>query len=143
MLIGQYQSKLTEGDRIAIPKKFREELGEEVIIARWYEGSLILVSKNYWNKLVTRLIGKSRMITSPVRDIERFIYSSAYELNLDAQGRFVLPEVLKTYANILIDVSFVGLGDRVEIWPYEKWLELEKKSEQKAYQAIEKIAGRK
>src|SRR3989344_4239659 len=116
MIIGQYSSKLTEGNRISIPKKYRDELGEEIIIAKWYEGSLILVSKQYWKDLIERLTGKSRIIAAPVRDIDRFIYGSAFELEFDGQGRFVLPEMLKEYAKINSEVVFAGLGDRVEIW---------------------------
>ncbi|OGM05266.1 hypothetical protein A2715_05240 [Candidatus Woesebacteria bacterium RIFCSPHIGHO2_01_FULL_39_32] len=140
MLIGQYSSKLTEGSRISIPKKFREELGEGMIISKWYEGSLVLVSKLYWEGLVKRLTGETRIITSPVRDIDRFIYGSAFEVDLDSQGRFVLPESLRAYANIVSEISFIGLGDRIEIWGAEKWLELERGAEEKSSLAIEKIA---
>ena len=142
MLIGQYSSKLTEGSRISIPKIFREELGEEMVISKWYEGSLVLVPKPYWKDLVKRLTGETRIITSPVRDIDRYIYGSAFEVDLDNQGRFVLPEGLRAYANIISEVSFIGLGDRIEIWSNERWLELEEIAEEKSSLAIEKIAKR-
>ena len=51
MLIGQYTSKLTDKNRISIPKKIRAELGDEMIVAKWYEGGLVLVSKENWQKL--------------------------------------------------------------------------------------------
>jgi MraZ protein len=140
MLIGQYTSKLTEGNRLAIPKKFREELGGEMIIAKWYEGSLVLVSKDNWQSLLNRLTGKEVLITSPVRDIDRFVMGSAYEVNLDSQGRFVMPEALGDYTRSGIELVFVGLGDRVEIWPQVAWQKLEEKAEEKASKAIEKIA---
>lgn len=140
MLIGQYISKLTEGNRISIPKKIREEVGDEFIVAKWYENCLVCVSKNDWQKLMARLIGKESLITSPVRDIDRFVLASAFEVSLDNQGRFVLPEGLKEYASLIQDCVFIGLGDRVEIWDQGKWNELEKISEEKAKEAIEKIA---
>ena len=140
MLIGQYTSKLTDKKRIAVPKKFREELGTEIIIARWYENCLILVTKANWQRLIKRLIGETRIIISPVRDIDRFIYGSAFEIELDRQGRFVLPDVLISYAHISDEVTFLGLGDRVEIWSLGKWQEMEKVAEKKASLAIETIA---
>ncbi len=140
MLIGQYKSKLTEKNRILVPKKIREELGDEMIIARWYEGCLVLVSSLSWQKLIKRLVGETKMIISNVREIDRFILASAFEVNLDSQGRFVLPEVLLGYSGIKEDVVFLGLGDRVEIWSLEKWLDFEKEAEKKAYLALEKIA---
>lgn len=140
MLIGQYTSKLTDKDRISIPKKFREELGDELIVAKWYENCLVLVSKKSWKKLLKRLIGVTKLAISPVRDIDRFILGSAFEAKPDKQGRFIVPETLLGYAEIESEVVFVGLSDRVEIWSQEKWRELEESAEEKASQAIEKIA---
>ncbi len=140
MLIGQYKSKLTDKDRIALPKKLRDELGDENIIARWYEGCLVLVSKGGWNVLFERLSGIAGPVTSPVRDVDRFVLGMAYEIKLDRQGRFILPKSLKEYAHIKDEVIFVGLQDRVEIWASEKWLELEGGVQEKASKAIEKIA---
>ena len=140
MLIGQYSSKLTDKNRVAIPKKIRDEVGEEMIIARWYERCLVLVSKENWQNLVSRLVGIGKIIISPVRDIDRFIMASAFEVNLDSQGRFVLSEELIKYANIIDEVVFIGLGDRVEIWAIDTWRKLEEEAEERASRAIEKIA---
>ena len=140
MLIGQYSSKLTDNKRISIPKRFREELGEQMIIAKWYEGCLVLVSKEKWDELKLRLTGEAKLVISPVRDIDRFIMASAFEIGLDSQGRFVLPESLIDYAGIQNEVVFAGLGDRVEVWDLDSWRDLEKLAESKAHQAIELIA---
>ena len=140
MLIGQFSSKLTDKNRLSIPKKFRQELGNEMIIAKWYEGCLILVSKENWLNLKKRLIGETGLIISPVRDIDRFILGSAFEVSLDSQGRFVLFDILLNYSEIRDEVMFVGLEDRVEIWAKEKWSEIENNAEEKASMAIETIA---
>lgn len=140
MLIGQYKSKLTDKDRVAIPKKFREELGNELIIARWYEQSLVLVSVSGWKALRNRLIGDKGLVVLPVRDIDRFILGSAFEIKVDAQGRFVLNEALKTYAQVKDEVTFVGLEDRVEVWSTQNWEELERVAREKATKAIEELA---
>ena len=140
MLVGQYTSKLTDKNRISVPSKIRGILGKKMIVARWYENCLVLVSKNNWQKLIKRIVGKPSLIISPVRDIDRFIYGSAFEVETDDQGRFVLTEDLKQYAGINKEVIIVGLNDRVEIWSSEKWKELERTSEKKASEAIEKLA---
>ena len=111
-----------------------------MIIAKWYEGCLVLVSKENWQKLIKRLIGEAKLIISPVRDIDRFVFASAFEADLDGQGRFVVPESLINYSGIKDEVVFVGLGDRVEIWPVTIWQKLEGEAEKKASLAIEKIA---
>lgn len=140
MLIGQYKSKLTDKDRLAVPKKFRQELGEELVIARWYENSLVLVSLTNWQLLKKRLVGETGLITGAIRDIDRFILGSAFEVKVDKQGRFVLADELKAYAQITAEVVFVGLEDRVEVWASETWQQLEAKAKDKATQAIEKLA---
>ena len=142
MLIGQYTSKLTDKNRISVPKRIRDELGAEMIIAKWYEDCLVLVSRQGWLKLIKRLVGESKLVVSPVRDIDRFIFGSAFEVILDSQGRFVLTEELISYASVQSEVVFIGLGDRVEVWSIEKWHELEEVAEKKASEAIEKIAKR-
>lgn len=143
MLIGQYISKLTDKDRIAVPKKVREELGEVLVLARWYERCLVLVSSDAWAKLQKRVRGEGKIITSPVRVIERFILGLAFEVRLDKQGRFVLPKPLMEYSNIKNNVVFVGLDDRCEIWAEDVWSDLEKEVEEKATKAIESIAKSK
>jgi len=141
MLIGQYNSKLTDKKRLSVPKKFRAELGDELVIARWYEGCLVLVSRESWHKLIKRLVGEIKIITSPVRDIDRFVLGSAFEVELDSQGRFVLLDTLLDYAQIGEEVVFVGLGDRVEVWSDKNWQEFEVGAEAKAAKAIERIAS--
>lgn len=142
MLIGQYTSKLTDKDRISVPKIIRKELGGEMIVARWYEKCLVLVSKEAWQNLLKRLVGEPGLVISPVRDIDRFVSASAFEVKLDRQGRFILPKLLLDYAAVKTEVVFVGLGDRVEIWAAEAWDELEKTIEEKALEAIEDISKR-
>lgn len=121
MLIGTYQGSLGEKRRVAVPKKFIAELGESPILAKWYEDCLILVSSEFWQRLLGRLTGGSGVINLGVRDIERFILGSAYEAQADAQGRIIVPEILARYAGLERDLVFVGLTDRVEIWNREIW----------------------
>jgi MraZ protein len=140
MLIGQYTSKLTDKERVSIPKKIREELGDDLILAKWYENCLVLVSREKWKELLRRVLGETKLVISPVRDIDRFLMSSAYELKLDNQGRFIIPEILKKHAEIETEIIFVGLGDRVEVWSEVGWRKIEESAQEKASKAIEIIA---
>lgn len=121
MLIGSYTGIVNEKRRIAVPKKFLQELGEKQVTAKWYEDCLILVSHNFWENLLDRLTGGRRAIDLGVRDIERFILGSAFEVEPDDQGRIIIPEILVEYAGLSKEVVFVGLIDRVEIWAKEVW----------------------
>ena len=126
MLIGHYTVKLTDKNRVALPARYREEIGESAIIAKWYEGCLVIVSKDKWDEIIVRLTGRAKILSEPVRDIDRFILGSAFEVRLDAQGRFVMPKVLGDYAKLKKDIVFVGLGNRIEVWDKEIWQKQEK-----------------
>ena len=129
MLIGAYLGIVGDKRRVAVPKIFLSELGESPVIAKWYEDCLVMVSNQFWNQLLTRLTGGVKSLSLGVRDIERFILGSAFETEPDSQGRIVIPQVLTDYAGIQKELMFVGLVDRIEIWPKEIW---DKKSQELA-----------
>ncbi|OGM28815.1 hypothetical protein A2962_05030 [Candidatus Woesebacteria bacterium RIFCSPLOWO2_01_FULL_39_61] len=143
MLIGSYLGLLGEKRRTAIPKKFLDEIGIELIIAKWYENCLVLVNQNYWQKLLERLTGGSKVISFGVRDIERFILGSAFEIKPDSQGRIIIPEILSQYAVFKKDLIFLGLGDRIEIWAKEIWDEKAKVISGTSKEFIERLAEAK
>lgn len=140
ILLGQYSVKLTDKGRLALPSKFKKILGTQVIVAKWYEGCIVVVNANEWGALLNKLTGKEKHITASVRDTDRFILGSAFEVELDAQGRFVVPKVLLNYAGVEKEAVFLGLGDRVEIWDKGAWREKEKEIQESASALIEKIA---
>jgi len=122
MLIGEYKNKLGDKNRVALPKKFRDEIGDELIIAKGYEKCLILLTPKQWDEVT------NMMITSPYaleagRDTSRFIIGSANEVKADKQGRFILPANLKEFAEVNKEVTFLGLMNRIEIWDSSKWQE--------------------
>lgn len=141
MIIGQYTSKITQNRRLAIPKSIREKLGENLIIAKWYEGCLVLVSEDNWQALLQRLTGQNNMVTQSVRDTDRFILGSAYELTTDNQGRLIMPPKLMDFAGIKDEVTFLGLGDRVEIWDTNIWEKKEAEVAAIAAELVENIAS--
>lgn len=142
MFLGTYLVRVTSGNRTAVPSIYRENLGETFILAKWYENCLVLISKNSWNALLTRIMGEEKMVISPVRDTEHFIFASAFEVLPDDQGRIIIPERLAKYANLGEEVYFLGIGDRVEIWNKEGWDEKEKVVVRDAPKYIEELSNR-
>lgn len=121
MIIGNYLGMMSDARRIAVPKKFLVELGDQPIIAKWYEDCLLLVGNNFWEKLGKRLIGERQNFDLGIRDIERFVLGSAFETDPDEMGRVIIPESLSKYAKLEKEIIFVGLLDRVEIWNKTIW----------------------
>jgi len=122
MLIGEYTGKIGKKKRISLPTKFREELGNDVILTRGYEDALIIVNKKLWKNIASEVINGS-FIDKNIRDTSRFLVGGAKEIELDSQGRFVIPTPLFEHAGLKSEVVFIGLANWVEIWDKNKWEE--------------------
>jgi MraZ protein len=120
MIIGEYKSRVGEKKRVSLPAKFREQIGEDLILTRGYEESLILVNKEMWEKVAQGVINGS-FTDKNIRDTSRFLVGSAKEIEMDSQGRFVIPESLFNHANLGSEIVFIGLINWIEIWDAEKW----------------------
>lgn len=125
MLIGQYKSKVSNKGRIAFPKRFREELGDSLVITVGYENSLMVVSSKEWKALIEGTEGKPFILNS-ARDTNRFLLGQASEIQLDEQGRFVLPSYLRDHAKVTEEVVVLGLNKYAEIWDRKIWEEYQK-----------------
>lgn len=139
MLIGQYSSKVGEKNRIAFPKRFREIQGEKLIVTYGFEKSLIVVSESNWKALLQGTEDKPFLL-SGARDTQRFLLGGASLVELDAQGRFVVPQYLKEFAGIGEEVVFVGLYRYVEVWDSKKWKEYQDKMQERISEVAEKLA---
>jgi MraZ protein len=125
MIIGQYHSKVNIKGRLAFPKKFREEMGDQLVITMGYEGSLIVVPAKDWQTLVEST-QNTPFIYGSARDTNRFLLGGASEIELDSQGRFVVPPYLREYAKMGEEAIILGLNKYVEIWDKGHWLDHQK-----------------
>ena len=125
MLIGQYEGKIDIKGRTAFPKRFREILGDKLIVTLGYENSLIVVSEENWKALLEGTEGRP-FIQSETRETQRFLLGGASSVELDGKGRFILPAYLRSYGQIKSEVIFLGLSRYVEIWDKDKWEEYRK-----------------
>ena len=140
MLIGEFKNNLGEKNRIAVPKKFRESLGNKLIVTHGYEGCLIMVSPDQWENLTVEA-ASGPFVSASVRDTTRFLLGGATEVELDKQGRFVMPQNLVSYAFLKSEVIFLGLGRWVEIWDSSKWQKRKEYLSQNSSEIAEKLAS--
>jgi MraZ protein len=121
MFLGEYQPNITEGSRIALPKKLRDQIaGDDVIMSRGFEACVFVYDKEDW------LVEAEKQVENPItdlktRDVKRYMYASATETAIDTQGRLVLPTNLKDYAHIDKKTAVIGAGDHIEIWDFDAW----------------------
>ncbi len=130
MFLGEYSPNVTTGNRIALPKKHREQFdGDTVVLARGFEKCILVYDFGSWSARVERQVDNLAG-TAKRSDLERYIYTSAVETSIDAQGRIVIPSELKEYAGVEGKTAVIGVGDHIEIWDKEIWKEhVEKISE--------------
>ena len=137
MLIGQYESKIGEKHQAALPKKFRDVLGDKLIITKGFENCLIIVSEENWKTLLEGTEGRP-FTNKSTRELQRFLLGNATNIELDSKGRFVLPEYLREFASIDTEIIFAGIQRFVEIWDKRMWEEHQKELSKN----IESIAER-
>ena len=120
MLIGEYEHSLDAKGRLIMPAKLRTDMGEKFIITKGLDGCLFVFSQIEWSNFESKL--KELPLTNKnARDFVRFFLSGATECEIDKQGRFLLVNTLREYAEITKEVIIIGVGTRLEIWNKDKW----------------------
>ena len=118
--MGEYHHSLDDKNRLIIPSKFREQLGESFIVTRGIEKCLFVYAKSDWDKIVEKL--QSIPFTKKdARNFMRFFLSGATDIEFDKQGRITVSNPLALYANMKKECVIIGVGERLEIWAKEEW----------------------
>lgn len=120
MFFGEHQHNLDVKNRIIIPAKFRQELGETFIITKGFDKCLVIYTNDEWDKLKEKVVSLPKADPS-VRRFIRTMFGGAYECEPDTQGRVLIPQNLREYAAIVKEVVSVGVFERLEIWSRENW----------------------
>lgn len=119
---GEYTVMVTEGGRIAIPKKIRENLtGDMLILTKGFDVCLAGYDHQDWQKRTQELMSVSLLDKEHI-DKRRVLFSGAHEIEFDEQGRCVVPKALIEFMGSgSKKVKIVGVGDHFEIWNEDKW----------------------
>ena len=120
MFIGQYRHNLDAKNRIIVPAKFRDGLGEVFVVTKGLDGCLSIYTDERWSEMIASL-ERIPATKKEARQYMRSLTSKAVECSLDNQGRIMLPQFLLATANIKKSCVVVGVADHVEIWPEEAW----------------------
>ena len=120
MFMGEYAHNIDKKGRIIIPAKFREELGEKVIITRGFDGCLSVYTMEQWELIYAQLV-KLPVTKKEARSFTRKMMSKASTCEFDAQGRTLIPSSLVKEADLQKECMIIGAGNHVEIWSKERW----------------------
>lgn len=142
MFYGEYLHSIDRKGRLILPAKFREAAKgnfiERFFVTRGLDGCLFMFSEEEWRSQENKF--KSIPFTKQqARTFNRLYFSGALEVNFDTQGRILLSQYLKDYAQIKRDVVIVGVSNRIEIWAKDKWQEFYGNSRQSFEEIAEKL----
>lgn len=138
MFLGEYEHTLDEKGRLTIPAKFRTPLGDRFVMTRGLEQSLVLYPLDEWEQLAEKL--KALPFTrADARAFTRFFFSGAQEMELDRQGRVLIPPNLRTFAGIERSCVVIGVMNRVEVWETERWKAYMKEKDDTLAEIAEKL----
>ena len=118
MFLGEYAHALDSKNRMFVPAKYREELGETFIITKSVDKCLTAYTMEEWQKLKAKL---DAMPAAKSRRIKRFILANAEDVRCDSQGRVLFSAQLRAYAGIEKNAVIIGVGSYLEIWAEEEW----------------------
>jgi len=142
MFYGEFSHSIDRKGRLILPAKFREtaktHFVEKFFITRGLDNCLFMLSEEEWRSQESKF--KAMPFTKlESRKFNRIYFSGAVEITFDTQGRILLPQYLKDYAQIKKDVVIVGVSNRIEIWAKDKWLEFYGNSRQSFEEIAEKL----
>ncbi len=119
MLIGEYNYSIDVKGRLNFPVKLRENLGESFIIAKGLgDNCLFVYSMEEWESVEQKI---KSLPLSKARNLQRFFFASAIEVEPDKQGRIVIPSNLREYSQLNKEVMIIGASTHCEIWSKENW----------------------
>lgn len=136
--MGEYHHNIDDKKRMIIPSKYREDLGDKVIVTRGLEGCLFVYSETEWNQIVSKL--KTLPFTKKdARSFVRFFLSGATVCEFDKQGRIKISIPLTEYAQLTKECVVIGVNDRLEIWSESVWNNFMKENEQSLSDTAENL----
>lgn len=120
VLFGEFQHNIDKKGRVFIPSDLREELGEDFVVCKGLDGNrcLFIYSAEQWKKLDEKV---QAMPTMKSRKLQRFLYAGAKKLGCDGQGRVLIPQNLREYAELDGSACIIGVSNHVEIWNTPQW----------------------
>jgi len=139
MFLGEYTHNIDTKKRVAIPAKFRNEVGKKVVITRGLDSCLFVFTQNEWKKLAEKL-GALPFGKKDARGFSRLMLAGAMEVGVDSLGRILIPDYLKAYASLKKQVVVTGVYNRLEIWDTKNWEIYKQKSERDADNMAERLS---
>ena len=122
MFTGEYRHAVDEKGRVAVPVRLRAQLDGGALVSKWIDGCLALHPRAAWDALAAK-VSTLPVTDAGARTFQRHIFGTAFEIELDRQGRLVVPGVLRTWAGLEGEAVVIGSRDHLELWAPARWAE--------------------
>lgn len=120
MFIGEYNHILDNKNRLALPSKFRNKFNGKAVVTRGLDNSLFVYPTKVWHEIAQNL-GQMPVGEKTTRSFVRLMLSGAVDVEIDSQGRVLIPDYLKQHADLKKEIIVAGLFNRLEIWDKLIW----------------------
>ncbi len=141
MFYGEFDYKIDDKGRVPIPPRFRNALKDGLVLTVGAEKCITAYTVTEWKKLSSSLTSGS-LTRSKMRRLSRALFATAFVTRVDGQGRVALPAPLREHAQILDEITIVGVNTNLEIWNKGLWEEEKGISQEQAWQIIESLENR-
>lgn len=138
MFIGEYQHTIDTKKRLALPAKFRRDFKGKAVVTRGLDNCLFVYPMKQWKEIAEKL-GNMPVGESSTRSFVRLMLAGAVDVEIDSQGRILVPNYLKSYANFKKEVVVAGLFNRIEIWDKAVWGRYKQKAEKNQDEIAEQL----
>ncbi len=138
MFIGEYQHSIDPKKRLALPSKFRGKFKKKAVITRGLDNCLFIYSLPEWEKIAEKL-GNMPVGERSTRSFVRLMLAGAIDVDLDSQGRILIPDYLKQYAHLNKNVVVAGLYNRLEVWDQKEWEKYKNSAEKNQDEIAEQL----
>ncbi len=139
-LLGEYHHALDSKGRVSVPVKFRSSLGRGAVVTRGLDRCLYVYPAQAWTELAEKLV-QLPLAQAKARAFARLMLAGAMALEVDRQGRALLPDYLRRYAGLSRHVVFAGLANRAEVWDRTTWERERKRTEADSAEIAEALGG--
>jgi len=143
MFGGEFSVTLDDTSRITLPRRIREALeNDKIVITKGIDRCLWLYTAEEWKKLESQIMGGTNVFDDEDRTIRRSIYGPNQEIDIDKQGRILIPPTLRMYAGLNKDCIVLGQYNYIEIWSEGRYQAYLDASEEDFKVARRKMADR-
>jgi MraZ protein len=139
--LGEFEHSIDDKGRLAVPARFRPALEDGLVMTRGVERCLVIYDPDSWRAVSDRVRNLNQW-QADARRMQRHFFSGAQPAQPDKLGRVVIPQFLRTYAQLETEVVVVGVDDRIEVWSRGDWERQRSEAERDSADLAEHLAAR-